>query len=844
MSQAETANSTPPRRDQTRLILSIVAGALLVVGGLVGWLVWQANAQRAAGELVAAAHAALDQGDLQGAETRLTEAEEQDPERADLVFARGRLAQARKDHSLALKLLRRSQQVADDEGWSATNRGKVALALAEAEAQAGQLDRALRVNDRGLSRLTDVLDAHLDQEGLDQRGRPAGGAEASLTSGVSQGLALLAQRGRIAARRAAALHKQGDDATANQILEAAEARISGTVCTGTHRVYCRGVRATLRSAALGPARAVRTRVRIDAALALIGKQQFDEALELATEAHELAKAEAKKAPTGQNVATSHSAQQMARDAIRVEYAVRVAWGQQLEKKHSWKKAKEQFEKADALWKEGKLGATGQADTVKLENGKAPHEAGLTRARTLHKLLDDTDSTLDKAAKLIEPIGGDLGFGDTARKRFHDRLEATPLDPKVYAEEALTRIRTARVANSDSVRVQKAQAEAQRFLTASEHVMPGDPMGRFYKGVLAFMAGYPKKGLDGMRAAYKAGYSGRAAEIYLAETLSLRDKHSEALVHWQRAWKAETTDTYVGRRTVEALVAKGELAAARKLVAQMLEEHTVDRDIIEAQVLLFLHTKDYDGLRRVLLADRVSFSADTPASVKRTQRITEAVYNKLGDRTKTEVLKPGEEMLDRLYGYSIPAEGEKLAAQKRVQSAILVLTTQGLVVLRWNASKDYRQEIERGARLVQRATRVGVKLGGEFAGLHLGDGIGKLVQLLDLLPESKTRSKAPKRESLLDSTVGLAIDSLDLFDTLRGDLELQVNGANIKVHRVARGEVVAWELLPVDPAKGLYAIHARTRDGMSAWHTDGDRLLVHTDRPARLRMYLQHVLAAK
>ena len=839
------ASDVAPSRNP-RLLWMIGGSVTLVLVSVVGWVALQAAGRAAAAKHVAAAHVALDKRDTATAHDRIVRAARQDPERSDLVFARGRLAQATQNHALALTLLRRSETLADDEGWDTMTRGKVARLLADAEVQAGQLDRALRVNDSGLARLSDALDSHFDQDGLDARGRPAGGAAATLAPDVAEGLALLAQRGRIAARRAEALHKQGDDATAKQILAAAETRISGTICTGTHRVYCRGPRASLREATLAPCRAMRTRLRIDAALALIDKQAFDEALELAAEAHEQAAAAAKNAPQqppgpGAEASVNSAAQVMARDAIRVEYAVRVAWGQQLEKQKKWGDATTQFEKADALWKEGRLGASDQPDAVQREGGKAPHEAGLLRARTLHKLLDDTDSTLDKAAKLMAPLGTDLGLGDAARKRFHDKLEAAPLDPKIYAEEALSRIRTARVSNSDSVDVRKAEAEAQRFLTASEHVVPGDPMGQFYKGVLAFMAGYPKKGLDGMRSAYKAGYSGRAAELYLAETLSLRDKHAEALTHWKRAWQAETTDTYVGRRTVEALVARGELAAAGKLVAQMLEERTLDRDLIEAQVLLFLHTKDYDSLRRVLLADRVSFSATTPDAVQRTQRITEAMYNKLGARARTDVLQPGEELIDRLYGYAIPAEGEKLAAEKRVQSAILVLTTRGLVVLRWDATKDYRKEIERGARLVQRATRVGVRLGGEFAGLHLGDGIGKLAQLLDLLPEAKTREKAPKKESLLDSTVGLAIDSLDLFDTLRGDLELQVQGAAIAVHRIGRGTVVAWELLPVDPAKGLYAIHARTRDGLSPWHTDGDRLLVHTARPARLRMYLQHVL---
>ncbi len=821
------APPAPASRSQLWRVVGVVA---LALSGVVAWFAVKAANHRAAAELVAQAQAALDAGDTATAHSRLLVAAQKDPERADLVFARGRLALAKGDDTLALKLLRRSAGVAAAEDWTGADRGRLALALADAEARAGELDRALQANDSGLARLTDLVDSHLDQDGLRGDGRSAG-ADASEAPGVVQGLALLAQRGRLAGRRAADLHSGGDTAAATRVLEAAETRISGTVCTGTHRVYCRGVRAELREKAMAPVRGARTRVRIDQALALVRKKQFDEAMDLANDAHEQAAEEAKRGP-------SPAAKAMAQDAAQVAYAVHVAWGQTLEEERAWGDARKQFEAAEKLWKAGQLAQAG----VALEGGQPPHAAGLQRARTLDGLLDETDSTLDKAAALLAPVGGDkLGIGDAARRRFHDALKQRPLDPRTYAEEALTRVRAARVANSDTTVMTAVQAEAERYLDASQKVIPGDPMGRFYKGVLAFMAGYPKRGLDGMRAAYKAGYTGRAAELYLAETLSLRDQHGEALTHWKKALAADSADTYVGRRTVEALVAQGKVQEARKLVVRMLEERALDRDLIEAQVLVYLHARDHDALRKVLLFDRMHLSQDAPDAVKRSRRITDAVYNKLGDRVHTDIMRPGEELLDRLYAYSIPADGAHLAAKKRVQSAILVLTTQGLVVLRWDASKDYRKEIERGASLFKRASRVGLKLGGELAGLNVGDGLEKLAQLLDLLPESRS-AKKPK-ESLLDSSVGLVIDSLELYDTVRGDFELSVQATDVRVHRIPKGSVVAWDLVPVDSDKGLYAVLARTRDGLSPWKTDSDRLLVQTDRPARLRAYLQHVLQA-
>ncbi len=788
----------------------IVAGLLgIVVLVLVVWLGWQWRASVRVGELVQTVQSAIDAGDLGAAERGLAEAVAEAPERADVRWAEGRLAHARGRKELAVGRLREAWSAALDRHWPAADRALVALELVDALTDSGNLDGALVVNDRALADLVATLDAHLDRDDLGAGGLPRGAAGEPTAPVAMRALSLLHQRGRVAADRAGGLLQQGDREAALAVLKSGEARIGGTVCIGSHRVYCRGHRAALRDEAMAPIRRLRVRDRIDRALALVKVERYEDALELAQEAGDGAAAGADEKDA-----------RAATDATRVTYAVRVAWGAALEKKKAWSDAKEQYSKAAELHP-----STGLKE--------APHAPGQRRVGAVVGVLDETSSVIDRLAG--------LGLGSDERRRFHQRIEADPINPRIYAEEALAQARAARL-SGDSERTRQLEERAARYLDVGRKVAPEDRMAGFYGGVTRFLAGYPKQGLEAMREAYKGGYRDRAAELYLGEAHGLRGQHGLAADHWLRAWKLRPTDTYVGRRAVESLLAAGRAPQARSVLTRLLEERTIDEHLMEAQVMVHFDAGEHDKLRTVLAMDRWRFSAGTPDAVKRTNRIADAVYNKLGKRVAGELLAPGEELVDRIYGYAIPADAEGLLTGRRLQSALLVLTTKRVVLLRWDAARDYREEIRSGVALARRAARLGLKLGGEWVGLDVGDGIERLARLLDLLPEADRRGEAGADTA--QESVDVVIESLGLIETLRRDLELQVEAADVRVQAIPAQSILSYDLLPVRPAEGLYALYARTRDGRSPWQTDGDRLYVYTTRPARLRMFMDRYLLAR
>lgn len=786
-----------------------VGAIALVLALAVGWGVWRWRASAQLTVLVQEIHTAIHANDLDSAQAKLAEAIAEAPDRSDVQWLTGRLAHARGQNDVAIKSLRAAWHLAVQERWPLADRSLVAQELADALVKSGDLDGALAVNDRALADLISLVDAYLDREDLGPAGLPRGEAGERPSAPEQRAIGLLRQRGRVAAARAGSLLHQGDRAAAMRVLKSAEQRISGTVCTGTHRAYCRGVRASVRDLATAPIGLMRVRDRIDRAMELVKVGRHEDALELAQEAREGADEAESDAPTGQGAA---------RDAARVEYAVRVAWGAVLEKKKAWKDAQEQYGKAAALH-----ARTGLKEV--------PHAAGLQRAEAVAGMLDETSSVIDTL--------GRLGLGDDKRRQFHQRIEADPINPRVYAEEALAQARAARLAG-DSGEIRQLEKQAERYLDVGRAVAPGDNMASFYGGVTRFLAGYPREGLAAMIKAYQAGYRDRAAELYLGESLGLRGKPAKSADHWLRAWELRKTDTYVGRRAVEALLAAGRAAKAREVLTGLLEERTLDADLIEAQVMVHFHAGDHDKLRQVLAMDTWRFSAGTSDAVRRTRRIADAVYNKLGARVAGEVLSDGDEAVDRVYGYAVPADAQGLLSGRRLQSALLVLTTRRVVLLRWDAAQDYAKEIRSGVALARRAARLGAKLGGEWISLDLGDGIEKLGRLLDLLPEAHRRGD----KDTLNESVDVVIESMALMDTLRQDLELKVQAANVRIQPIAHHSIVSYDLLPVRPQEGLYALYARTRDGRSPWQTDGDRLYIYTTRPARLRMYMDRYLLAK
>lgn len=792
-------------------LLLVAAAAAVLVLGLVGWLGWQWRQSSLIGDLVQQTQAAIDAGDLSAAEAALAEAVADAPDRADVRWAEGRLAHARGRNEIAVGRLREAWKSALEGRWPVADRALVARELADALATSGDLDGALAVNDRVLADLLPTIDEHLDRDDLGPGGLPRPGSGAPTSPVAMRSLALLRQRGRIAAERAGGLLRQGDRTAAMRILDAGQARIGGTVCTGTHRVYCRGHRAALRDLAGAPIRRLRVRDRIDRALALVEAERYEDALELAEEAGDGAIAGAEGDPRDARAAE---------DAARVAYAVHVAWGAALEKKKAWADAKEQYGKAAALHPK-----TGLKET--------PHQTGQRRTQAVAGVLDETSSVMDRLAG--------IGLGDDQRRRFHQRIEADPVNPRIYAEEALSQARAARLAG-DAEQTRQLEKRAERYLEVGRTVAPEDRMAGFYGGVTRFLAGYPKQGLEAMRKAYKGGYRDRAAELYMGEAHGLRGQHGQAADHWQRAWKLRPTDTYVGRRAIESLLAAGRTKEARAVLLRLLEERTVDEHLIEAQVMLHFHAGEYDNLRKVLAMDRWRFTAGTPDPVRRVRRIADAVYNKMGERVTSELLEEGEELIDRVYGYAIPADAEGLLTGRKVQSALLVLTTRRAVLLRWDAARDYKQEVRTGVALARRAARLGFKLSGEWAGLDVGDGIERLARLLDLLPEADRRAEGGPGTA--QQSVDLVIESLELIETLRKDFELQVKREDVRIHEIAARSIISYDLLPVRPGDGLYALYARARDGRSPWHTDADRLYVYTTRPARLRMFMDRYLLAR
>ena len=809
---SEPVDESPPGADRRRIPWWLpVAAIALVLLVAAGWGVWRWRAAANLETLIVEVHAAIDNGELGRAESQLALAVAEAPDMPAIRWLEGRLAHARAKNKIAVERLSAAWQTAIDKRWPLDERALIARELADALVTGGDLDGAIAVNDRALADLTSLVDAHLDREDLGPAGLPQGAASDPGASTIRRVMALLHQRGRVASDRASSLLHQGDRQAAMAVLDAADKRISGTVCTGTHRVYCRGVRASLRDLATAPIRLVRVRDRIDRAVALVEAGQHEDALKLAQEARDGAAQTTGESPRDDNAA---------RDAARVEYAVRVAWGAALEKDKAWSDAKEQYRKAAELHARTGL-------------KRAPHTAGLRRAGAVAGVLDETSSVMDRLS--------DLGLGDEQRRRFHQRIEADPINPRIYAEEALAQARAARLAG-DSAKIQQLEKQAERYLDVGRSVAPADSMAGFYGGVTRFLAGYPRQGLAAMQKAYEAGYRDRAAELYLGESHGLRGHRAQSADHWLRAWTLRPADTYVGRRAIEALLAAGRMAKARDVLTRLLEERTVDDHLIEAQVMVHFHGGDFDKLRQVLAMDRWRFSAGTPDAVQRTRRIADAVYNKLGQRVSREVLSDGEEAVDRIYGYAIPADAQGLLTGRRLQSALLVLTTKRVVLLRWDAAQDYRKQIRGGVSLARRAARLGVKLGGEWTGLDFGDGIERLARLLDLLPEADRRGE--KRPDTLQQSADVVIESLELIETLRRDLELQVQAADVRILPIAHGSILSYDLVPIRPKDGLYALYARTRDGRSAWQTDGERLYIYTTRPARLRMYMDRYLLAR
>jgi len=826
--------------------VGVVGVLFLVVIGGAAWWYQAAENHRAFINRLNEAAAAIDRGDYVLAEGKLTAAAAIENDDPRLVWLNGRVALGKKDYTTAARLLAKTWKVARSEAWHDKDRATVANDAVAALRGNGQTKEAAAFADAAIGELADLIDRHFDRSDLDRSGLPPTTGPRAKTTGVAAAVGLVRQDGEVAAELADARAGIGDVNGAKDAMKRAEDRISGTICTGTHRIMCRGIRAQFRDRVMAPIHRLRTRIRIDRAVAMVNSGRFEQAVELANEAgDEAAKSTADTSDPAKKA-------RVRKDAAQVEYAVRLAWARSLEGKRAWADARDQYQRAADLWQAHKGLPMAQAATP---GDAPPHTDGLERTAAVAKALDETSSVLDKLTG--------IGLGDQHRQLLHERILKDPTNPRVYAELALEDARAARDGRLDPETATLLRRRSETWIETSRKVAPGEHMPRFYDGVLRFLRGEANKGIQKMRRAYRKGYRDAVADLYLGEALSVVGRHKESARHWKRAWRTDRTRPYALLRAVESMLADRQYRGARELVdAALKRENAFDGGPLNAThhgaqaiAMMHLYAGEYDAARKVLVVQRPLSSPRIPA-VERGRSIAAATFNRLGPDQMTAILRrpaivgprqpvqPGagagqgdkqrEEVLDRFYAYDIPAESPTTGT--RVQCALLVFTNKRLVVVRWDAAHDYRGEIRTGIKIARRAVRLGRDLAGDWARLNLG--VGGIHSLLDQIAGRPLRVAPIDR---LDDTTELVIDSLDLFDRLRTDIERHVDPRKIQVFEVPAAAIVAWTLTSEDAAHGRHALHARRRDGRSPWRTEGDKLFVMTDSPAWLRALLRRYL---
>jgi tetratricopeptide (TPR) repeat protein len=858
--QAPSANSaadaTPARRLDWRVALAALL--LSVVAGLVAWGVYSLHAADRSENARADAVAALNAGQVARAEVSIAELAVADETHPQLPLLRGRLALLGNRHDEAARWLAPAWLHALEQAAPPAALAPLARDTIEALGNTGNHAAATEVADRAMAELHDVVDSHLDRDDLGSTGTPLKGWDTTQQDQLTTMAALyVVQRsGEIAAQHALVLRQQADPEAAERAIQKIVDRVGATVCTGTHRIVCRGVRAAFRDRVLAPIAALRTRIRTERAVELVNKGRFEEAVSLAHSAGEQA-SDAAKGSTDP-VLTAR----VKREAAQVEYAVRVAWGRALEKRRSWGDAREQYEAAAALFKaHGSLAMNGataaqgpaplaaNASMTAAADGAAPnsgagapdavlppHAKGLERSSAVVKALDETSNVLDKLSS--------FGLGDARRKALHDRIQRDPTNPQLYAELALQDARSARDGRLDPVTAKVLITRAETWITISRKVAPQHHVPRFYAGVMKFIAGDTGKGIKKMRRAYRKGYRDHVADLYLGEALSVVGRHKAAARHWKRAYKHDKSQSYALLRAVESLLASGRLSAAQALIDDAgksesgFDGSTLSATHDGAQAIAMVHLRSgrLDAARKVLVTQR-AIGARPVQEVDRANRIGEAVYNKLAAKQLAKVLGPGEELLDLFYGYTIPVDASSTA--RSVQCALLAFTTKRFMIVRWNASHDYRDEVRRGVSLAGRTVKLGRELAGDWARLNLG--IGGVYSLLDQIAGRKTSSK---NTNSLGASTELVIESLDLYDRLRADVERNIDAEKADVFELSAADVVAWTLASEDPSRGRWVLSARRRDGTSPWRMEGSELHVLTDSSAWLRSLLRHHLDGK
>ncbi|MEY3015035.1 MAG: hypothetical protein RIT45_3770, partial [Pseudomonadota bacterium] len=429
----------------------------------------------------------------------------------------------------------------------------------------------------------------------------------------------------------------------------------------------------------------------------------------------------------------------------------------------------------------------------------------------------------------------LGVGDADRRRLHARLLKTPLDARVYVEEALARIRRSRAPDREPAQRAEDSAAATRLLDAALAVLPESAMVHFYRGVRDVVQGRAAAGVAAMEAAWREGYRDRAAALHLAEAYAAIGRTRDAAQRWQGAWAADPDDSATARRAVEAWVALGEIETAAKLTQALRERHGADVEVRVAEALVALGAGKPADYAKARLALDAAVGADVPAEVGHGRRVAAAAMAR-GREALATALQPGEVVLETVFGHVVRADSEGRLLGETVQCVVLVVSDRRIVLLRWDARRDRRAEAEQGVDIVRRTIRLGGRVGRELARLQL-DGLRDLVTVLEWLPEGARK----ERPSLVEEGAELAVATLALIDAVGQDVALHGALAQARARPLNAAALRAWSLVALADAPGLWLLRAQRKDGQSPFDTDGDRLILHHDRPelltALLRMHL-------
>ena len=832
--------------------------ALAVLVGMVAASIgWGLRAQGIAAAREAAlrdAHEALDLGKVDGANRAVGAYLDADGDAADPAFAwvAGRLEAAKDDLPAARVAFARAAAGAAD--WPLDQQLSLALHRVAAETDAGSFAQARQLCDDAIAVGASLLDSHLDRDDLGFNAMPTGHNPPTPEPALPLELELLGRRVRVGAGEADALARQGDDVAAIEVLEATEAAVAGRICTGTHRVVCRGVRLQLRDRVLAPLRSARVRAVVAGVLKLARDGKIDEANDRLSEAVEaLTVGSRGPAPSEED-----------RDALRmgtdVGYALQVVAAQRAEEAGDFDVAAQRWATAAGTW--GKLqafdapptAAAGPAETpapmvqpaaaqptsaappTPLPGSVTPtvpiHVLGLGRVQAIQAALDASNSKLDAL--------GAMGVGDTERWQLHQAIASRPRDAALYLEWAVRWIQRSRRPGRDAEQSAADLALARKLVLAAASLQPSAPAARFWGGAIELLDGHPARALPTMEAAWADGGLTVVEARVLAETYDGVGKYAEAAAMFAQIWQLDRDDSAAARRAIATMLLLRQTDAAARLLDAVRAARGDDAVTYEAAAGLALVQDRPQAWASARLALEAATKAAPSDAMTRGQRIATAVAARARAQLAAE-LRPGEAVLETVFGQSVSAESAHRVGRRTLQCVVLVFTDQRLLVLRWDAERDVGATVRKGAALLRQGLRLGTSLGLETLGLDPATW-GPLLQTVRKLagvPQGQ-RAEGELDESkawgALQDASALFVASLDLLDAVQQDVALAP--AAPRLLTIDPDEVLAWNLRPVQGERDLWMLGVPAKTGVSLFANDDSRIVVHHDHPLLLRLLLR------